>query len=241
MKTKSIVIVLALTLGLFTSCDHETIRASDEVSSLNYSIPDYSALDVSNAFNVYVTFSSDEEDIRIEANENLHGRIIVKRDGNALVIKLKKFTQVRGNATLNAYITTNQLSEIDLSGASTLRLENLWDIEDGSIDISGSSEFTGEVNTKRLDIDSSGDSQTDIFGNIEVLNADLSGSSEIRDFDLTAERLRIDLSGASKAYLRVNETIEVEASGASKLSYKGEARITQKDLSGASEIVKIDG
>lgn len=236
MKTKALIFILFLSLAFLSSCDHESIRASEELSSLSFSIPNYANLEVANAFNAYVTFSETEESIRIEANENLHDRIVVKRDGNTLKIKLKKFTNVRGNATLNAYITTKNITEFDISGASSIRLENEWVIQNGRIDASGASNFTGEVNADRLDVDLSGSSNTDIYGNTDELHADLSGSSEIRDFDLSTERLRIDLSGASEAYLLVNESIDVEASGASTLYYKGNADIIHKDLSGASEI-----
>jgi len=236
MKTQHIFIVLVLSLVLFTSCEKETIRASGEVTSLNYSIPDYSRVKISNAFNAYVTFSDTEESIRIDANENLHGKIIVKREGNALVIRLKKLTNVRGNATLNAYITTKNIADFDLSGASSLSLENLWDVQNGKVELSGASDFTGEVLADRLELDMGGASNANIYGNIGTLHADLSGSSDIRDYDLLIERLNIDMSGASEAFISVNESIDVEASGASELNYKGSAVIISKELSGASEI-----
>lgn len=240
MKTKAIVFVFLLTLGLLTSCDHDTIRASDEVSSLDYSIPDYSTLKVSNAFNIHVTFSDTEESIRIEANENLHDRIIVKREGSSLVIKLKKFTNVRGNATLNAYIVTKDISNFDISGATKLTLENLWNRADGRIELSGASNFTGEVVVDHLKLDMGGASSLDLFGTVSALDAELSGSSDIRDFDLSVKDLKIKISGASEASLSISESIDIRASGASSLKFKGDAKITYKRLSGASEIVKID-
>jgi len=240
MKTKAILLGLVLMIGLLTSCDHDTIRASDEVSSLEYSIPDYSTVKVSNAFNTYVTFSDTEENIRIEANENLHDRIIVKREGNSLVIRLKKFTSVRGNATLNAYIITKDISNFDISGASKITLENLWDTADGRIELSGASNFTGEVVVDRLNLDMGGASSLDIYGKVASLDAELSGSSDIRDFDLAVENAKLEMSGASEANLSISESIDIRASGASSLKFKGDAKITYKRLSGASEIVKID-
>ena len=56
----------------------------------------------------------------------------------------------------------------------------------------------------------------------------------------SAKELFIDLSGASDAYLTVTELIDIKASGASSLKYKGDALIDHKDLSGASEIIKKD-
>lgn len=240
MKTKSIVFVLVMTLGFLISCDHESIRASDEVSSLEYSIPDYSTLKVSNAFNANVTFSDTEESIRIEASENLHDRIIVQREGNSLIIKLKKFTNVRGNATLNAYIVTKGISNFDMTGASKLTLENPWNSLDGRIELSGASNFTGEVTVDRLNLDMGGASSLDIYGNANSLDAELSGSSDIRDFDLSVENLKMEMSGASQAFLSISESIDIRASGASSLKFKGDAKITYKRLSGASEIVKIE-
>lgn len=222
------------------SCDHETIRASDEVSSLDYAIPDYTTLKVSNAFNTNVTFSDTEESIRIEASENLHDRIVVKREGNALIIKLKPFTNVRGNATLNAYIVTKDIANFDLSGASKLTLDNLWDNRNGRIELSGASHFTGEVVMTNLNLDMSGASSLDLYGSASTVDADLSGSSDIRDFDLAIEDLKIEMTGASEAALYVSQSIDIRAAGASSLQFKGAAKITYKRLSGASEIIKID-
>ncbi len=46
------------------------------------------------------------------------------------------------------------------------------------------------------------------------------------------------MSGASDAYLSIAETIDVVASGASSLTYKGEATIGTKRLSGSSQLIK---
>lgn len=240
MKTKSIVIVIILALTILTSCDHDTIRAEGEVTSLDYSIPEYSALRVSDAFNVYVSFSDTEESIRIDANDNLHDKIIVKRDGNTLVIRLKTFTNVRGNATLNAYISTKDIQRFDLGGASRVTLENEWNVRKGSLELSGASDFTGEIIADQLNLDMSGASNVDLFGRVISVDADLSGSSDMKDYDLDVQSLRIDLSGASEAFLSVSESIDIEATGASVLNYKGDASITHKDLSGASEIKNKD-
>lgn len=236
MKTKLFIGFIILSFGFLTSCDHDTIRATGEVTSLEYSIPDFSELEISDAFNAYVTFSDTEESIRIEANDNLHDKIVVKREGNALVIGLKKFTSIRGNATLNAYIVTKKILTFDISGAARVTLENAWVESDARIDLSGASDFMGEIAAERLYLDLAGASNLDLYGNTAFLNAKLSGSSEIHDYDLEVENLKMELSGASEAFLTVTETIDIRASGASVLNYKGNATVNNKKLSGTSEI-----
>ena len=236
MRTKSIYLVLASICGLLSSCDYEHVSAKGEVTTRDLSLSGYNGLKVSNAFDVYLTFSETEEHISIEANDNLHDRIVVAREGDDLIIKLKRFTTIKGKPTLKAYISTKNIKDFNLSGASTVTLGDIWDTNKGKIELSGSSEFSGEINATHLDINMGGASKADIYGNVESLYADLSGASDLRDYDLMSERLNIELSGASEAFLSAQESIDIDASGASVLNYKGDAVINHKKLNGSSRL-----
>ena len=240
MKTNSIILRLITLSLVLTSCDHDSIRAKGEVTTNEVNLSGYTGLEVSNAFEAFVRFSDSEEKIEIEANDNLHEKIVVNIEGNHLIVRLKNNTNVRGNATLKAYITTKNIDYYNISGASTLLLENELNVQTAQIKMSGASTFNGEIYVNELKLDSSGASDISLFGNADVLHASLSGSSKIGSYDLITKKLFIDLSGASDAYLTVAESIDIIASGASSLKYKGDAVIDYKDLSGASEIIKKD-
>ncbi|SHI89299.1 head GIN domain-containing protein [Pseudozobellia thermophila] len=236
MRTKTLFVATAVACTILSSCDYEHIKASGEITNKDFTVSDFDRLKVSHAFDVYVTFSEDEENIRIEANDNLHKRIVVAREGNGLVVKLKKYTTVRGNPTLKAFINARDISEIDLSGAASLTLETPWDTDRARIELSGASDLNGEIIADYLDIDMHGASEGDIYGEVKSVHAKLSGSSDLRDYDMQVERLNIDLSGASEAFLTATESIDVEASGASTLNYKGPADIGHQRITGASQL-----
>ena len=241
MKTRSIIVALLLLMGLASSCYKETIRVSGEVVRTEVHLSDYTGLRVASAFNVQVAFSDTEERIIVEANSDIQDRVIVKKEGNNLVVRLKRSTNIRGNATLNVYITTRNIHFFDISGASAVTLDNTIILQrDGRIEVSGASNFTGEINAPGLEVDASGASDIDLFGDVSLLNAELSGASNLREYDLVTNQLDMRLSGASNAYLTVQEKIDIRASGASTLNYKGDAVIGNKDLSGASEVRKRD-
>src|SRR5690606_1353312 len=187
-----------------------------------------------------VHFSEVDQGIRIAANDNLHDKIVVEKDGDELVIRLKSHTSIQGKAVMNAYITTTDLSAFRLGGASRLTLDDQWEVQDGKIGVSGASDFSGEVIADRLEVDLDGASSIDVSGSISFLDAELSGSSDLLDFGMDISNLDIDLSGASTAFLSVEETIRVKASGASTLNYKGDATILKSELSGASHVTKKD-
>lgn len=240
MKKRISFTLLSVLLTLFSSCDYEKIYAEGEVTSIKYDINDYNGLRISDAFHVYVHFSESEEEIRISANNNLHEKIVVEKDGDELIIRLKDRTSVSGKAVMNAYITTKNLSKFNIDGASRLILENQWEVQDGHITVSGASDFKGELLADRLQMNLEGASSVDLFGSVSFLDAEISGSSDLLDYDLNISNLDINLYGASTAFLSVNESISIKASGASVLNYKGDATIQESELSGSSSIIKKD-
>jgi hypothetical protein len=66
----------------------------------------------------------------------------------------------------------------------------------------------------------------------------LSGSSDLKAFDLSADYCDISASGASDVNITVNKELKVSASGASDVYYKGNGVIKEISSSGASDVKK---
>ena len=243
MKTKTL-LAITLVLGvIFSSCEEfgTVITPSPRVTTETRQVSGFTGLDVSHAFNVYVNFSETEESIEIEANENLHDYIVVEKKNGNLVIKLKDFIHLRmGTATLNAYITCDYLKDFDASGASSIILYDPLDTRNVTLDLSGASDFSGEIEVDDLVADISGASNLELSGYADYLRIDASGASSLRDYSLSVNWFDADLSGASDASITINDRIDLEASGASTLNYRGSAQINHIDLSGASNINRVD-
>jgi len=242
MKTKLLSLtLLSFSLFLF-SCDiYDTeVVPNGKITTMQATFTDYKAIEASSAFSVYLVFSDTEESIEIEANENLHQYIDVKKENGTLKIGIENNVQIRGNATLKAYIITKQVEGYSASGASRFIVENEIHAENVNIYLSGASTFDGEINSNRCYANLSGASSMNILGFADDFELDASGASVIRDYGFEANHLKAELSGASNAYLTVDNEIEIEASGASSLRYKGDAVITTQNLSGASSVKQMN-
>jgi hypothetical protein len=108
------------------------------------------------------------------------------------------------------------------------------------LEITGAAEVSGSVEVDDLVAKLLGASNLDISGNSNSFEIDALGASEMTGFDFACNSLKTDLSGGSNISLVVNQKLEVKASGASKVYYKGNGIIDKQDLSDASEIVKMD-
>ncbi len=241
MKTKTI-LALAFTLSvLFYSCEiNERVIPSRDITTEVKYITDYDAIDVSHAFTVYVNFSNSEESIEIEANENLHPYISIRKISGTLIIELEDNVSIRGNATMNVFITTNKVTDYTASGASSFILEDKLSANNVSIHLSGASYFTGDLEVTHANATLSGASHVDLEGNAGSFDVNASGASSIRDYDFIIGYLDIDLSGASDAHLTVNNELSVDVSGASNLYYRGTGVVTHLNVSGASQVINVD-
>jgi hypothetical protein len=237
----SILPIIGLGLLLF-SCDvyDEHVRPSGPVTTRNETFTDYDMIEASHAFQVYVSFSDSEESIEIEANDNLHQYIEVKKVNDALHIGLQDNVSIRGSATLNAYITTRHVSAYSGSGATRFILESPILSDEVYVNLSGASVFNGDIEVANLIADLSGASIMNVAGSADMFEIEASGASAFKDYSFEANKLDADISGASHMSITVDNEIYIEASGASSLKYKGSAVIKSQNLSGASTIKQMN-
>ena len=237
---KYIIISLAIALSSMQSCvdNRFSVRPSRDISTFNTSADSFTELEVEDAFEVFITFSDNEESIEVEANDNLHDYIEIESYKGRLEIGLQRGVNIRGDATLKVFITTKNIDMFDISGASRVELESVFRGRNLDVRLSGASTFDAKVEANRMICNLSGASKCELGGVVDVMEAELSGASRLEDYDLDIEELYMNLSGASSARLTVEGLIELDASGASTLRYRGDAVIQHLDLSGASNIIK---
>ena len=131
-----------------------------------------------------------------------------------------------------------ELVDVDLSGNSSLQLLDVLQSNKLVADVSGNSKLLGELDLDNLDLESSGNSRVDLEGTVGEIDLDLSGNSRLEGTALSTDVFHGDFSGNSRANLTINNSIYIEASGNSRLTYSGDASIEFQDLSGLSKIIK---
>ncbi|KAB2814640.1 head GIN domain-containing protein [Phaeocystidibacter luteus] len=135
------------------------------------------------------------------------------------------------------YITVQNLSDIEISGAVTLESKNTIDATNLTVSTSGASEIYLSIDVSSLDLESAGASEITLRGKARSAEFELMGASEIEAFELIVNRMEIETMGASSARVHVLDTLEVEAMGASDIEYKGDPQI-ESELSYASSLTK---
>tara|TARA_R110002049_G_scaffold15667_2_gene63904 strand:- start:3633 stop:4352 length:720 start_codon:yes stop_codon:yes gene_type:complete len=236
-KKSKISLVIAFSI-LLLSCEKDTITASEEITTKDFEFSGFTSLEVNDNFKVYLNFSDTEQKLRIQANDNLHEYILVNKESNKLTVKLDNVRRIKGKETLNVFITAKKIDNFTIKGNAKLVLEDSMETDNLKINLTGNSSISGPLDLQSLDLNATGNCMIDFSGSVKTMDVKLSGNSEISDYDLIVDLLKIDLSGNSNAFLTVSNSISIDASGNSVLSYKGNANIVHQKLSSSSKIVK---
>lgn len=242
-NSKQIIGLMIIVIALMTNgcTPFNTIRPSSNITTEDRYLTEFTGLNVSTAFTVDVSFSPTEDKIVVESNENIHPYIVTENVGGTLRIKLRNRINIRGNTTLKVHIiTSTPLEYIGASDAVKIILLNDLNTEDLTISTSDASEMNGTVNVNNIQLFADDASNLNLEGTANTLTADISDASSMGQYNFVINEANMTLSDASNASITVNDVINLNASGASTLKYKGSALVDYISLSGASHILKMD-
>ena len=160
------------------------------------------------------SFKADDFNLSISGASTLHSLEITGQSMEA---------DITGAANGNVKGRFAKEIELDLSGASKMKLEADSEILEG--EFSGASKFscTGEFRT--VSMDCSGASSAVIAGKGGNATFECTGASAIDAGEFHVKTATVELTGASKAKVNASDEIHYDVSRASKMTYYGDAKL----------------
>ena len=200
----------------------------------------FNSIKISNAIEVLLS-QSNEEAVAVSASEEkfrdkiktevVNGTLKIFYDGDRLTWNI-------GNKKLRAYVSFKNLSNLEASGASIIRINGTLNTSSLNVKLSGACELTGSIKATDVKIDVNGASNVKLNGSVANINIDASGASDVKGYELSTDECIVNASGASDINITVNKEISAHASGASSINYKGNGIIKDVRTSGASNVSK---
>ena len=232
---KYLIALSALLVTAFCGCSKMDGDPITQEFSINGT---YTELEVQDAFDV--TVSDAVSQVTVTCGDNIMPKVRVEKSGNTLKIYLKGWTV--SHSTMTVSLPANPaLRKVELSGASDFHGDLVAD--EVEIELSGASTFYGNVAATELDVDLSGSSDATLEGVVGTLDVSISGSSTIAQkivgnrYALACNRCEGSISGSSDVYIHCDGTIKVNISGSSDLHFTGTAFTGDCSVSGSSSVV----
>ena len=209
MRTIAILLVAA---AIIAGCSRTGIKGDGVIKTESRPLSDFSELAVEGAYKI--TWTTGKPALTISTDQNLLPLIKATVSGNTLQIHQEE--NLRPTKGITIVLSSPSLSDIKVTGAVMLTAEKL----------------SGQA----LKLECEGASQIRVAGSVTNLEANLTGASKLDADSLQTQTATLSLDGASYGNITVTETLSASISGAGMLTYSGNPKSVEKNVSGAGSI-----
>ncbi|MEZ4742958.1 MAG: head GIN domain-containing protein [Bdellovibrionota bacterium] len=224
-KTISYIFKFLCFFALFTSHLKQFELYATSIESANsyrksFTLEEFQALHISGKFEIEVNIEK-KQSLTIEAERDYLDSLNIQVKNKVLYVvpnsTQKNFWPWKKDKAI-IKISVNKLSAVELMGSSQFFLHN--------------------IAAHHFKISASGATKLDLAGNVEFLKVDVSGATEVKAFKLKAKHIDIRAMDACDVEVFAKKSVKVSASGASNVTYKGNAIIAKQRISGISSLKK---
>lgn len=238
LKNKILLFLSAVLIISLNSCYidfGETVYGNGNVITEERSPGSFDRLKVSNGIDVYIT-QGDTESIKVIADENLLKYITTDIYDNTLTVETK--ARIRNAKSKEVHLVYKRLREIDISSAGNVEGTNRMKADELDLDLSSAGDLTLDVEASKINLDISSAGDAKLSGIVNELNADLSSAGDLNAYDLLSRKARVSASSAGSAKICASEEVNLNASSAGDIYYKGDPKTTSINRSSAGSIIK---
>lgn len=237
MKRIALYTVLFATLTL-TSCYfgdwNNGVRGEGNVTTEVVSVDDFTGVHASSGIDV--TISQGDYYVEVVADENLHEYITVEREGRMLKIGSER--NIYRAESKVVHVTLPELTEIKISSAGDVEAKTDFECEELDISISSAGDLELGVTADEIDLSISSSGDCNLWGRTGRFDAQLSSAGDLNAYDLEADYVSVRVSSAGDARVYASKEIEMSASSAGNIYYKGDAHVKRSSTSSAGSIIR---
>ena len=234
MKTNLLILasILLLTTTSYGCRTEGSGRTTSEVRPLE----SFSGIELKSAANVYVT-QGDVQEVRVEAEDNLLGKINTTVKNNSLVIDDED--NIKYTKPVTIYITVKDLCLLELTGSGNIVTRSQFLCDFMNIKLSGSGDIRVMVNRKSLKANLSGSGNLVLNGSSAETYYRISGSGNINAHELNCFSSAVAISGSGTSTVDVKNDLNVTITGSGNVHYVQEPGKISSKIIGSGEISKL--
>ena len=185
---------------------------------------------------LYVT-QGNEQKVEIVAEQNIIDEI--ERDVFNGIWEIEYDQCIRQNEKVEIFVVMPNIELLSISGSGFIRGENIFEVDDIDLRISGSGDIDVALDTKSIDGEITGSGEMILEGNTDDFDFEISGSGDYEAFELSALRGNIKVTGSGDSEVRVVDELDIRINGSGDVRYK-DFPVLNVEINGSGRVINAN-
>ncbi len=239
MNTKFLKVIGLLIIGnlLITACGLRTIQGSGDVITESREVSGFDSVSLTGIGRVIIT-QGDDESLIIETDDNLMKYITSKVKSGTLELGFTENVRIDPTPSITFTVGVKDLIELDSTGTGTIEMKAL-NADQLEISTSGAGDIAiDELTVTDLVVAADGTGNIELAGTVETQEINLIGTGDYETPNLKSQTSAVSITGTGNVIIWVLDSLDVEITGVSKVSYYGSPTVT-KNITGTGSLTSL--
>lgn len=199
----------------------------------------FHAVNIAGSFDVYIT-QGPAESVKVDAPADMMDHIKTEVENGVLKIYNKHddfhWSDLWGHKKIRVYVAIKDVDAVSVTGSGDAFFRDGLRANALRLNVSGSGDMTGRVDTKTLDSDITGSGDMKLSGRAANSTISVVGSGDFSARGLLTVNTKVSVSGSGDAGINVSDRLDASVAGSGDVSYSGHPKSVNKMKSGSGDI-----
>ena len=200
------------------------------------SVGPFSGIKASEGIDVFIKKGS-KESVRVEATGTSLDNIITEVSGSYLRVHMRS-GNYKGRVDAKVYVTYVMVDKISASSAGSVFGEGTLEADEIELSAASAGSIEIDVRSQLVEAGASSAGQIEVQGKTKKFRVDASGAGQVDAYDLDAQEVTAEASGAGSIKLTVGDDLEARASSGGSIRYHGNPNNSNTNSSSGGSVKK---
>jgi hypothetical protein len=216
------------------------VAGPQETITKELKLSGFDRLQIGSAFTISVT-KGDSFSVKVSGEREKVADVTAQVRNSELVVAFKENnSRLRlGGTVVRVEIVMPSLRGVNFGGTSASVVHEGFETDNFVAYVTGTAKSEIHMKSREVFADLTGSSSLELIGSSQKLKATIEGASGLNGLAFEVEDANLDANGTSVARVNVSGAIQVKASGASTIRYKGDPQIKSQEIARLSSFKKL--
>lgn len=240
-KTFVVILVLAVivTIVSVSACNGcNGKRGNGHVIKQERHVTSFSKISIEGIFPVVLSQDGGPEFVKVEADENLQEYILVRNDGDELVVETEDNVSIRKSKKLKVFINLKNISELNYKSVGSLTTDGKLKLDSLEINSESVGKVDLDIDAKFLRANLNSVGVTNLQGKVTEARINNKSVGALNAYDLKTQTIMLHNTAIGNAEIYADSAFFIRSSAIGNVYYKGNGEVKELKSEGIGKVQK---